>query len=119
MRKTITKIICVAAAAISAAGLALASGCANWTTEGVSPDNYTTVTSNGGFAVQTDDYVYFINGSESNTADNTFGTPLKGSIQRIAKDSFINDGGVRNYAASETVVPVIAYSTHYNAGIYI
>ena len=50
MRKTITKIICVAAAAISAAGLALASGCANWTTEGVPPDNYTTVTSNGGFA---------------------------------------------------------------------
>lgn len=116
MRKTITKIICVAAAAVTAAGLALASGCSNWTTSGVTPDTSASeVTSNGGFAVQTGDYVYFINGSELNTADNDFGTPLKGSIQRISKDDIAD----RNYTASQTVVPLISYSTHYNAGIYI
>ena len=110
MRKTITKIICVATAAISAAGLALSAGCGNFTSDGVSPDTSAqTVESNGGFAVQTGDYVYFINGSPSNTADNTFGTPLKGSVQRISKE----DIGKRNYTASQTVVPLIAlqYST--------
>lgn len=115
MRKTITKIICLAAATVTAAGLALAAGCSNWTAEGLSPDNYTSVTSNGGFAVQTDDYVYFINGAELNTADNTFGTPLKGSIQRISKA----DMEAHNYSASETVVPLVAYSSYYYAGIYI
>lgn len=116
MRKTITKIICVATALISAAGLALATGCNNWTTDGVSPDTSASeVESNGGFAVQTGDYVYFINGVESNTADNTFGTPLKGSIQRIAKSDIRN----HNYEYTETIVPLISYSTHYNAGIYI
>ena len=60
------------AAAISAAGLALSAGCASWTRDGVTPDSYENVTSNGGFAVQTDDYVYFVNGSELNTADNTY-----------------------------------------------
>ena len=116
MRKTITKIICVATAAISAAGLALSAGCGNFTSDGVSPDTSAqNVESNGGFAVQTGDYVYFINGSPSNTADNTFGTPLKGSVQRISKE----DIGKRNYTASQTVVPLIAYSTNYNAGLYI
>ena len=116
MRKTITKIICFAAATISAAGLVLAAGCGNWTTSGVTPDNSAdTVESNGGFAVQTGDYVYFINGYELNTADNTFGTPLKGSIQRISKA----DIAARNYTASETVVPLVAYSAYYYAGIYI
>ena len=115
MRKTITKIICVAAAAISAAGLALSAGCASWTRDGVTPDSYENVTSNGGFAVQTDDYVYFVNGSELNTADNTFGTPLRGSIQRISKQ----DIAARNYSASQTVVPLIAYAVNTDAGIYV
>lgn len=115
MRKTITKIICIATAAISAAGLMLAAGCGNWKYEGVSADDYTTVTSNGGFAVQTDDYVYFINGAESNSADNTFGNPLKGSVQRISK----SDLEAHNYSASSTVVPLVMFSSYYDAGIYI
>ena len=115
MRKTIKKIICFAAATVTAAGLGLAAGCGNWTADGVTPDDYSAVTSNGGFAVQTDNYVYFINGYELNTADNTFGKPLKGSIQRIS----VEDVAARNYTAAQTVVPLVAYSTHYQAGIYI
>ena len=115
MRKTITKIICAAAAAISVAGLALTAGCGAYTTEGVSPDTYTTVTSNGGFAVQTDEYVYFINGYGLNTADNACGRPVQGSIMRISK----TDMQIRNYAAAQTVVPVVAFSGQHEAGLYV
>ena len=115
MRKTITKIICIATAAISAAGLMLTAGCGNWKYEGVSEDNYTSVTSNGGFVVQTDDYVYFVNGAASNTDDNTFGNPLKGSLQRISKA----DLAAHNYSSSSTVVPLVLFSGYYEAGVYI
>lgn len=115
MRKTITKIICIATAAISAAGLMLTAGCGNWKYEGVSKDNYTSVTSNGGFVVQTDDYVYFVNGAASNTDDNTFGNPLKGSLQRISKA----DLAAHNYSSSSTVVPLVLFSGYYEAGVYI
>ena len=39
--------------------------------------------SNGGFAVQNGDYIYFINGYVGSDADNTFGTPVKQSIVRV------------------------------------
>ncbi len=115
MRKNLTKFVCLVTAAAAAAGLALTAGCGNWTTDGLTADDYTEVESNGGFVVQTDDYVYFINGVGDNTADNTFGTPVKGSIQRISKQ----DLQAGNYTSSQTVVPLIAYSAYYYAGIYI
>lgn len=117
MRKPITKIICLATAAISALGLTLTSGCGSLRYSGVSVEDTTAaqVTSNGGFAVQTGDYVYFVNGVESNSAENSFGSVVKGSIQRISKA----DLAEHNYTASQTVVPLVTYSEHYNAGIYI
>lgn len=117
MRKPITKIICVATAAISALGITLASGCNSLRYSGVSTEDTTAanVTSNGGFLVQTGDYVYFVNGAGSNSADNTFGSVVKGSVQRISKA----DLAAHNYSASETVVPLVTYSEHYNAGIYV
>lgn len=117
MRKPFTKIICLATAAISAAGITLASGCGSLRYSGVSKEDtsYENVTSNGGFLVQTGDYVYFINGVEANSADNSFGSVVKGSVQRISKV----DLAEHNYASSETVVPLVTYSEHYNAGIYI
>lgn len=116
MRKSITKIICVATAAISAFGVAFAAGCGVYRAQGVKDkDPATNVTSNGGFVVETDGYAYFINGVELNTADNNFGSVVKGSIRRISKDNL----KVHNYSSTETVVPAIAYSANYNAGIYI
>ena len=40
------------------------------------------VTSQGGFVVQKGEYVYFINGVEAYTSDNTYGTPVKGALMR-------------------------------------
>ncbi len=117
MRKRFTKIICAATAAISVFGLVFASACGNLKRQAVSEKDTTasTVQSNGGFAVQTGDYVYFINGVQSNTADNTFGDVLKGSVQRIKK----SDIAAGNYSSSLTIVPSVIYSGQYNAGIYI
>ena len=43
------------------------------------------VVSNGGFVVEKGNYVYFINGVEAYSSDNTYGTPVKGALMRIAK----------------------------------
>ena len=77
--------------------------------------------SNGGFVVEKGDYVYFINGSEVNTASNEFGEVTKGSLMRIKKTdlsgAFANKTSLANKA--ETVVPMLFVAQNYNAGIYI
>lgn len=115
MRKSFTKIICATVAAISVLSLTALPACGtNWS--GVSKDNsYEQVSSNGGFVVETGDYVYFVNGVAANTDNNTFGSVVKGSLQRIKK----TDLNERNYSSCETVVPSVIYSGSYNAGIYI
>ena len=40
---------------------------------------------NGGFIIEKGDYYFFINGSVSSYDDNTFGTPVKGSLMRVKK----------------------------------
>lgn len=62
------------------------------------------VSSNGGFAVIKGDYVYFINGVESNTADNAFGTPVKGALVRCKK------ADLGNSAACEVVIPKLVFT---------
>lgn len=122
MSKRFTKIICAAVAAISVTSIAFLPAC-NTKWGGVSGDKdvSTTVSSNGGFLVETGDdsngYVYFINGKVNNKAYNNFGSVLKGSVQRIKKTD-LNAG---NYADTQTVVPsaVYANSDNLNAGIYI
>lgn len=71
--------------------------------------------SNGGFAVEKGDYIYYINGKQSNTADNTFGKVETGAIMRISTD----DIKARNYANTQTVVPEIVHSGNYNGGLFI
>lgn len=116
MRKSFTKIICIIVAAVAAFGIMLVSACgATYKAKALNGDYSGEVSSNGGFAVEKGNYVYFINGKQTNTADNTFGKPIKGSIMRISKTDF----SARNYSAAETVVPHIAYSGQYNAGIYV
>lgn len=74
------------------------------------------VSSNGGFAVVKGEYVYFINGAETNTADNAFGTPVKGALVRTKIADLGNDN-----PASEVVVPKLFYSSadEANRGFYI
>lgn len=117
MKKHVTKIICATLASVVALGVASAAGCSTYN-KGVKLDgDYSAgkVESNGGFAVEKGNYVYFINGPESNTAENTFGTPVKGSILRIAK----TDLAAYNYSSVETVVPQVVYSGDYSTGIFV
>ncbi len=72
------------------------------------------VNSNGGFVVEKGNYYYFINGVETYTSDNTYGTPVKGALMRIAKTD-LNNG--KNSA--EIVVPSLIVGADYTSGIYV
>lgn len=116
MSKRITKIICTATAVIAALGIAAASGCSDYYNSASLGGNYSgEPVSNGGFAVGKGDYIYFLNGVEENTANNTYGTPVKGGIYRISDQNL----KARNYNAAERVVPVVAYSSNYDTGIFL
>lgn len=71
--------------------------------------------SNGGFAVEKGDFVYFINGSEEYTANNTLGKVKKGALMRIAKA----DLSAREYDAVEMVVPSLFVAQDMTAGIFL
>lgn len=117
MKKHVTKIICASVATVVAASVGLAAGCSQYnkgTSVNYTPSN-AAVHSNGGFAVEKDNYIYFINGPESYLSNNEYGTPVKGSIMRIATSDLDNG----NYNAAETLVPQIAYSTNYQTGIFV
>ena len=43
------------------------------------------VSSNGGFAVEKGDYIYFINGQEDYTASNVYGEVVKAALMRVSK----------------------------------
>lgn len=73
------------------------------------------VQSNGGFAVQKGDFVYFINGLEDYTEPNVYGDVVKGSLMRIKKSDL--DAG--NYTNVKTVVPMLFAAQNFDAGIYI
>ena len=72
------------------------------------------VSSNGGFAVVKGEYVYYINGVEVNTADNTYGKVVKGALVRTK----LADLGTNN-ATAERVIPALFVTGSYNAGFYI
>lgn len=104
------KKILVWVACLMTAMLAFA-GCAGSYKHGpLSGDFSGDVTSNGGFVVEKGNYVYFINGVESSTSDNTFGTPVKGSLMRASKTDLSNP---------EIVVPRLMVAGDYTAGFWI
>ena len=118
MSKRFTKIICVTASVIAIAGVAAASGCSGYYNSPALAGDISVsdkAESNGGFAVGTDNYVYFINGVEQNTAPNSYGTPQKGAIYRISRTN-LNEA---NYSSAEKVVPLVAYTANYDAGLFI
>ena len=90
-------------------------GCGNSTWDGTSLKTWGAVKSNNGFVAETEHYVYFINGKGSNTEDNSFGVPVKGSLMAISKTDFAN-GKTQN---AEIVVPKLFVASDYNAGLYI
>ena len=118
MSKRFTKIICAITASTFILGAAAAAGCSDYYNSPKLDGDYTytgKAVSNGGFAVEAGKYVYYINGVESNTALNDFGKPVKGAIYRVSKENLKN----KKYSSVQKVVPSIAYSSNYNAGIFI
>ncbi len=73
------------------------------------------VSSNGGFLVEKGDYVYFINGKEESTAENTYGDVVKGALMRISKAQLAEG----KYSEAQIVVPSLFVAGDYDAGIYI
>ena len=78
-----------------------------------------TVASNGGFAVEIqvandESYTYFINGVGDSTANNEFGTPVKGSLVRV-KTSELKNGA--DAASAEVVVPKLLVSSFYGSDV--
>lgn len=115
MRKMLKKVMTVFTAGVLACSAAALAAC------GYSQDplggDYSkgSVVSNGGFVVEKGDYVYFINGVEAATADNTYGTPVKGALMRIAKSDVEAGKGDE----VDTVVPSLMVSGDIEAGIFI
>ena len=116
-KKRVTKIICAAVATISAVTLAFMPACGvKWSALSDKDTATAALTgTNGGFVVETEGYVYFINGRAANTDANKFGKVVKGSVQRIKR----SDLDAENYSETQTVVPSVIYSGNYDAGLYI
>ena len=122
MRKTAKKIISlVAVATLFGSTLAMTACNKDYYKEKALP-GYTASTtateagvSNGGFAVEKGDYIYYINGKEDYAEKNAYGDVTKGALMRIKK----TDLAAGNYEAADVVVPMMFTAQNYQAGIYI
>ena len=121
MRKYGKKILGIVAAATMLCSVAATAGCGKTNFKMTAPveadynANESKVQSNGGFAVEKGNYVYFINGVESNTADNTYGKVEKGALMRITKAQL----AAGEYNKADVVVPSLFVSQDYEAGIFV
>ena len=118
MSRRFTKIICAILSAVVALGILLMAGCTEGHTDTPlsGKDIFTgEVKSNGGFAVEKGNYIYFINGAQGNSANNDYGKPVRGAVSRISR----TDYDAHNYSNTQIVVPQIVYSANHNAGIFI
>lgn len=118
MRDKFKKLTCIVAAATLAVTAASFAGCSDSYSNKVPGNDIFTdeaAVSNGGFAVEKGNYVYFINGAEEYTASNKYGDVVKGALMRISKTDLLN----KDYSKTVTVVPMLFVAQNYNAGIYI
>lgn len=83
--------------------------------KGTSLKSWGTAKTQGGFMLETDNYIYFINGQASYTDDNAYGTPVKGSLMVIKTQDFASG----NFEKAEIAVPKLFNATDYKAGLYI
>ena len=117
MRKTGKKFLLIIAALVLV--LAVFAGCGSTyhfePLAGYEETSGAAVESNGGFVVKKGDWIYFINGSESNTASNNYGSVTKGSLVRISATAL----AAGNYSSAEIVIPEIVYDGNHNTGIFI
>ena len=113
------RIISLVAAATMASSVFALAACNAKPNSLKNPLSYTSsddaAVSNGGFAVEKGEYVYFINGQALSTASNEYDeTMKKGALLRISKENL----AAGNYV-TETVVPLLFVSSNTDSGIYI
>ena len=118
MRDKFKKLIGVALAGTMMLGAF--AGCSEKNYEGSKLDGFDATAevkqgTNGGFAVQKGDWIYFINGHEDYTADNEYGEVVKGALLRIKEADLV----AKNYSKTDVVVPMLFVAQNYDAGIYI
>ena len=114
MKKLLKTIIIFVLALSTCFGLvACGDGAGSWT--GTSLKNWGEAKTQGGFVAETDNYVYFINGQADYTNDNSYGTPVKGSLMVIKKTDLASG----DISKAEIAVPKIFAATDYKAGLYI
>lgn len=117
MRKNVKKLVSVIAAAAMSASVLAFSACDGdyYKQAALGGDLSGAVASNGGFVVEKGNFVYFINGAEAYSANNTFGEVTKGSLMRMKK----SDLAAGKYDAAETVVPLVIATENSTSGFYI
>ena len=113
------KFISLVAAATMASSVFALAACNAKPNSLKNPLDYTSsesaAVSNGGFAVEKGEFVYFINGQALSSASNEYGAATKGALLRISKA----DLAAGNYDKTETVVPLLFVSSNTDSGIYI
>ena len=120
MRNKMKKLFSVLMATAVLGGTFAFAGCGNGAYKGDELDGFVAdaaVSSNGGFAVEKGDFVYFINGAEEYTVDNTYGEVVKGALMRVSKADLA--AGKVSGDAVKTVVPSLFVAQNFDAGIYI
>ena len=121
MHKSFKKLFCLVTAASLSAGVLSLAACGGASFTPVKEDKAEHVYSNGGFVVSTDDYYYFINGVETNQADNTYGKVVKGALMRISKADLAKLQEKKNGRetdetknGAEVVIPSLMVTGDYN-----
>lgn len=109
MKKKILSIII----AVMTAALVLV-GCSDGKTDPLDNVGGQVVSGNGTFLVEKGDYLYFVNGEDSTSSTNDFGTPVKSSLVRVKKTDLDNPSA----AKVETVVPKIMLTGSFSTGVY-
>ena len=122
MRKGLKRILAIfAAASMTAGALSLAACGYKFTPLSGGPAADAAVVSNGGFVVEKGDYVYFINGIETQESDNSYGTPVKGALVRMSKSDVLagKSKDENGNPTAEIVVPSLMVAGDYYSGLFI
>ena len=111
MKKSLIVITCILAVVLAAAALV---GCTESYKQSAVPTEKGAVSDNGGMAVVYGKYLYFINGYAGESADNTFGSVVKGAIARVELENGAPKG------SAQIIVPKNVYGTDTTyGGLYI
>lgn len=77
--------------------------------------NFGNVKQQGGFVCTTENYVLFINGAATSSGDNSYGSPLKGSLMAIKNTDFASG----DYSKAKVIVPKLFAASDYTSGYYV